>query len=160
MEFEIGKVIMHKNLGLCTVIDLMDRDGVPYYKLQTYYAPHSLVLVPKNGDHSTCREVMTKEECEALFEYMKDMDTTINLMSKQKRDQYAKMVHSNDPKQLARLSRSLYLYQEEKRTKKQVFSLQDTYVFKEAANYLHNEISYIYGIDRETVIDLIIEKLQ
>ena len=72
MKFEIGKVIMHRNLGLCTVIALIDRDDIPYYKLQTYYEPHSLLLVPKKGDHSTCREVMSKEECEELFEYMKE----------------------------------------------------------------------------------------
>ena len=159
MKFEIGKVIMHRNLGLCTVIALTERDGIPYYKLQTYYEPHSLLLVPKKGDHSTCREVMSRKECEELFEYMKTMEITVNLANKQKKDVYTKMLYSNDPKQLARLSRSLYLYKEEKRNTKQILSLEDTHIFQAAATYLHNEISFVYGIEVEQVIPFIAEKI-
>ena len=159
MKFEIGKVIMHKTLGLCTVIDMVDRDEMPYYKLQTYHSPHSLLLVPKRGENTTCREVMSREDVDDLLEYMKTMEANFNLHNKQKKESYTRMLHSNDPKQLAQLSRSLYLYKEEKRLKKQILSLEDTHLFQQAATHLHNEIAYVYGIDREDVIEFISNRL-
>ena len=160
MKLEIGKVVMHKSLGLCKVLEVTKRDDIPYYKLQTISPPCSKLFVPAKNDNDTCRNIMNKEDVEELFEYMKTMDPDTTLQNKQKKEMFTKMLHSNDPKQLAYLTRTLYLYREEKRNKKQILGVEDTHIYEQAAKQLHEEIGYVYGIPQDEVVNLIIEKIK
>lgn len=160
MKLEIGKVVMHKNLGLCKVIEQTNRDDILYFKLQTISQPCSTLYIPAMNENDTCRDVMNKQEVDELFEYMKTMDIDLTLQNKQKKDTYTKMLHSNDPQQLAILTRTLYLYKEEKRNKKQILGVEDNHIYEQAAKQLHEEIAFAYEIPQEEVIELIITKLK
>ena len=157
--FEIGKIIVHRDHGLCKIsgvehVSYVDKD---YFILYPINDDSTKIMVPCDGIDCLCREVISKEDCLNLIDSLNDLDGSFIQDNKKRKEEYAKLLKSNRLIDIAHLMKMLNSLFKEKRESNKMIGLIDNALYKEAREKLYSEIGYVLGIDSYDEIENLIK---
>ncbi|MDY2727589.1 MAG: CarD family transcriptional regulator [Candidatus Onthovivens sp.] len=149
------KLLIHKVHGLCEIIDQIEMGGNQYYKVRVVGEDGLTLYCPIDKKGELYRDLISKEQAVALFEYMKTIKDVKFDSSKQRRTQFKEMLFSGDPKNIAYILRVLYIYKRYKDDKNQTLGLEDKKMFDYAENLMKDELSVVFNVDKSDIDQLI-----
>ena len=160
MMLGIGKVMVHKAHGICTIKEILQIDGNDYYKLVPSFDEGMSIFVPVSKEKEFLREVIDKNQADDLVDYMNNLDDSIIDDSKERRDSFHKKLSSGDLKEIAYMCYKLYLLKKAKLNSNAKFCLTDSVMFDKAHKMLFDELALAYKIDRNKIVDYIRLRLE
>ena len=110
MEYKVGDRVIHSREGLSTIMSETQIAGNDYYVVVADNGDRENIYVMKNRTDNIIRPLMSKEEVNKVFDYMKTIGPEFISNTKQRRDQYRRKLLSGSVYDLAYLSRQLYFY--------------------------------------------------
>ena len=143
------KLIVHKVHGLCEVIDTVELNESLYYKIKALNEDSLILYCPIDKKNDLYRPLLTKEEIYDVLNYMKSINDVEFDFSKQRRTRFKELLYSGNIKNIAYLTRVLYLYKEYKGDKNQALGLEDTRMFDTAKRMLIDETSVVFNLTKE-----------
>ncbi len=156
----IGKVMVHKAHGICTIKEILQIGGNDYYKLVPSFDEGMSIFVPISKEKEFLREVIDKNQADDLVDYMNNLDDSIIDDSKERRDSFHKKLSSGDLKEIAYMCYKLYLLKKAKLNSNAKFCLTDSVMFDKAHKMLFDELALAYKIDRNKIVDYIRLRLE
>lgn len=156
----IGKVMVHKAHGICTIKEILQIGGNDYYKLVPSFDEGMSIFVPVSKEKEFLREVIDKNQADDLVDYMNNLDDSIIDDSKERRDSFHKKLSSGDLKEIAYMCYKLYLLKKAKLNFNAKFCLTDSIMFDKAHKMLFDELALAYKIDRNKIVDYIRLRLE
>lgn len=160
MMLGIGKVMVHKAHGICTIKEILQIGGNDYYKLVPSFDEGMSIFVPISKEKEFLREVIDKNQADDLVDYMNNLDDSIIDDSKERRDSFHKKLSSGDLKEIAYMCYKLYLLKKAKLNSNAKFCLTDSVMFDKAHKMLFDELALAYKIDRNKIVDYIRLRLE
>ncbi len=157
---EVGKIMVHKAHGICTIKEILQIGGNDYYKLVPSFDEGMSIFVPVSKEKEFLREVLTKDQADELVTYMNSIDNTIIDDTKERRDSFHKKLSSGNLKEIAYMCYKLYLLKKVKLNSNAKFCLTDSVMFDKAHKMLFDELALAYKIDRDKIVDFVRLKLQ
>ena len=156
----IGKVMVHKAHGICTIKEILQIGGNDYYKLVPSFDEGMSIFVPISKEKEFLREVIDKNQADDLVDYMNNLDDSIIDDSKERRDSFHKKLSSGDLKEIAYMCYKLYLLKKAKLNSNAKFCLTDSVMFDKAHKMLFDELALAYKMDRNKIVDYIRLRLE
>ncbi|MCH5171879.1 MAG: hypothetical protein J1F31_03500 [Erysipelotrichales bacterium] len=149
----IGKVVVHKKHGICTITHYLQMSGQDYYQLIPRFDESMSIFVPVIKEQELLRDVLTKNEADDLISYMRNIDEDLIEDTKERRDDFHRRFSSGDLKDLAYICRKLFILKKAKEKTNSKFCLTDSTLFEKANKMLLDELSIAYNIDRSNIFD-------
>lgn len=110
MEYKVGDRVIHSREGLSTIMSETQIAGNDYFVVVADNGDRENIYVMKSRTDNIIRPLMSKEEVNKVFDYMKTIGPEFISNTKQRRDQYRRKLLSGSVYDLAYLSRQLYFY--------------------------------------------------
>ena len=110
MKYKIGDRVIHSREGLSTIMGETSIAGNDYFVVVSDKGDKENIYVLKNRTDNIIRPIMSKDEAQKVFDYMKTVGAEFISNTKQRRDQYRRRLLSGSVYDLAYLSRQLYFY--------------------------------------------------
>lgn len=110
MKYKIGDRVIHSREGLSTIMGEASIAGNDYFVVVADKGDKENIYVLKNRTDNIIRPIMSKEEAQKVFDYMRTVGAEFISNTKQRRDQYRRRLLSGSVYDLAYLSRQLYFY--------------------------------------------------
>jgi RNA polymerase-interacting CarD/CdnL/TRCF family regulator len=162
MELDINKIIVHKDHGLCKIVgkEYMSFVSKNYYIMNPLSTPNMKVMVPEDKTKEFCRDVLTREQCLHIVDSIKNLSDDYIVDNKKRKEEYTKLLHSENLLDIAQLLKYLWTMFENKRANNKAIGSIDTSIFNEAKTKLYSEIQYVLEIkDEDGVIEFIKSRL-
>jgi RNA polymerase-interacting CarD/CdnL/TRCF family regulator len=162
MELDINKIIVHKDHGLCKIVgkEYMSFVSKNYYIMNPLSTPNMKVMVPEDKTKEFCRDVLTREQCLHIVDSIKNLSDDYIVDNKKRKEEYTKLLHSENLLDIAQLLKYLWTMFENKRANNKAIGSIDTSIFNEAKTKLYSEIQYVLDIkDEDGVIEFIKSRL-
>lgn len=144
--YNIGEIIVHKKLGLCTIIDKEEINDEEYYVLNKNEDTVK-VMVPVNNAKNFIRKPLTIEQIQKLKERYKTYTVEIILDYKTRIKRYDELLKSGNVDNLMILLKMIYTHKKEKNNLTQA----DKDILKQAEKQLFTEIAYVLNINETEV---------
>lgn len=161
MKYKINDHVIHKNEGLCVVNDIVVMAGREYYKMNVINkSENTTIYLPISKEDEMLMELMTKNEADTLLDYMKSLKEEIVESSKERRNEFTKLLSSGDKKDLAYIIKYLYLLKKDKDKRNVKLGEQDTNTYNKACDLLYDELAIVYDISRDKVEEFIANRME
>jgi RNA polymerase-interacting CarD/CdnL/TRCF family regulator len=122
--------------------------------------PNMKVMVPEDKTKEFCRDVLTREQCLHIVDSIKNLSDDYIVDNKKRKEEYTKLLHSENLLDIAQLLKYLWTMFENKRANNKAIGSIDTSIFNEAKTKLYSEIQYVLEIkDEDGVIEFIKSRL-
>lgn len=160
--YNIGEYVVHKGDGVCEIIDIERKSFYSgekpqeYYILKSVYNKEVIIYVPVNNCDSI-RKVLDTAQIHELILDMPNQEQIKVENAREKNKEFRKNIVSNDPNNLIRVIRTLYLEKLNKAANKNYSYNID--IMQSAEKLLYEEFAFALGIDTDDVLDYIIDYL-
>lgn len=150
--FNINDKVIHAREGLSTIIGVRTFNDQEYFVITPDNNSEDNIYVLKNNTGSNIRHLMDLKTANEIVEYMKSVGPEFISNTKQRREQYRKRLTSGDVKELAYLSKQLYLF-ETLNANGVVVKLgpNDLQMLVDAEKILYDELAIVLGVSREAI---------
>ena len=161
--YKEGDMVVYGTEGLCRVQEVTDMtfDGRTdrYYVLKR---GESLTYVPVNNEKSVSkmRLVLTKDEITQLLDTMPLENDPWISNDRDRQAAFKEIILYGDIRDIILLARKLKYQQRDQEAQGKKLHLVDERVFKEAEKLISEELAYVLGIDRDKVIEYLVDKLE
>ncbi len=161
--YKEGDMVVYGTEGLCRVQEVTDMtfDGRTdrYYVLRR---GESLTYVPVNNEKSVSkmRPVLTKDEITQLLDTMPLENDPWISNDRDRQAAFKEIILYGDIRDIILLARKLKYKQRDQEAQGKKLHLVDERVFKEAEKLISEELAYVLGIDRDKVIEYLVDKLE
>lgn len=163
--YKVGDRVIFGSYNVCeiTAIGCLDMDGVSpdrlYYTMRPCYAKGSIIYTPVDNQKETIRPLLTKEEVLQLIDEMEDIDYLwVNDERKRERD-YKDAIRSCDCRELIKIIKTIYMRRKKRTESGKAVTAIDKKYFSMAEDYLYGEWGIALGMDKESVKQYIIERM-
>ncbi len=160
-SFSIDTFVVYGKTGVCKIVErkLMDISKPPkeYYVLSPVADPRSAVYVPCDNEAlvSKLRPLLTKEEIDDCLTQAGGMSLDWPEDKAERQLVFRELMGENNPVQLLRLIRCLYVKRQEKQTAGKRLSSADEALLQDAIRLLEEEFAFSLGVARNQVADYI-----
>ena len=165
-RYSIGDKVIYSQSGVCTVEDITQNEfygeRTEYYVLRPMYDAGSVIYVPMNNETlvSRIRGTMTEDEANGIISYMPIAENIWIDNDNKRKEAYSAILLENQPRRLTELISTLISRREEQRLKKKRLHLADENFLERAQRILCDEISYVLGVDRDSVNSYIVSHIE
>lgn len=164
--FSAGETVVYGAQGICKIKGTTEmtsgRVKTNYYVLIPVFDENATIYVPTDNERliANMRKVLSKNEIDRLID-----DAALNkaewIADDLKRKEYcSEIIKSGDRMELMRLIEMLYLRREDLKQTKKHFHIYDERYLREAERLLHDEFSYVLGIDQKQVPEYILNRIK
>lgn len=164
--FKVDDYIVYGGNGVCKVLSI----GVPtingannkreYYRLQPIYENNSIIYIPVDNDKVVMRNLMSKEEANALIKSIPSIELLHFDNEKMPQEKYKEVLFTYNSKDLIKVIKTSYLRKEKNLAEgKKNISTDDKYL-KMAEEYLYGELAISLDIPKEQVRDFIAHTIE
>ena len=159
--FNTGDYVVHKNDGLCKIteistLNIPDCDNEKqYYFLTPIDSPNSRIYVAVGSGDSSLRAPISEDEALELIDSFPSLDTLSVENEKQRQNAYSAALIQNDCEQLLRLIKTTSIRKAERVSKGRSATSVDEHFLKSARKALYSELSYVLGIQEDSMPDFI-----
>lgn len=164
--FLAGDTVVYGAQGICkikgTTEMTLGKVKANYYVLIPVFNENGTIYVPTKNEKlvANMRKVLTKNEIDRLID-----DAALNkaewIDDDLKRKEYcSEVIKSGDRIELMRLIEMLYLHREDLKQTKKHFHISDERFLREAERLIHDEFSFVLGIDQKQVPEYILSRIK
>ncbi len=163
--FQVGEVVSYGTTGVCTITDIrmesLSRSGTrkqEYYILQPLAAPTCMTYVPTGNEAlvAKLRLVMTAAEIDSLIDSVKGQSLDWVEDTRQRAEQYQKILSGGISGQLLLLISRLY---QEKKARGRKLCVTDEKIFASAERIVSEEFAYALQIPGKEVSSYIANRM-
>lgn len=164
--YKINDIVIYGNEGVCKITDLTTRSFsdkvIQYYVLKPVYNEHSVVYIPIDNEElvSKMKSILSVEDIHELIRMIPSEEASWIENDNLRKEKYREILKSGDRKELLKMIRTLYLYQQELKKNGKKFHAADDKFFKDAEKVLYDEFAYVLEIEQEDVIPFICKQLE
>lgn len=159
--WKIGDHVVHRRDGVCRIAaveDLALTDDSPktYYILTPVYESASRLYVPYDRADQILRDVLTKEEIDAMIFGLKESGPDRWISDKKARQQtLSETVKTGSEEALLKMVSTLFLKKAEQAEKGLKFHAADEHILNEAEKMINREFAFVLGIEPDDVPDYV-----
>lgn len=160
-KFSVGKPVMYRRYGICTVIatelqKFGDTEKL-YYSLEPMYGKKTKFFVPADMAEldNVVREILPESELLAAIEAAEKRDAVWEDDGRVRSAQFDALLKNGNIEDMLWLIKILNLHRQHQREVGRTFLDADKRVLAFAERLVSDEFSYVLGIDRAEVIDYI-----
>lgn len=164
--FQVNDTIMYGTQGICTIVDITEKDFMgtkkEYYVLKPMSDKASTLFAPVNNEkaESKMRRILTEEQIYELIESMPKEEAEWIDNENQRKEVYKKIIAGGNHTELIRMIKALYIHKQEREADGKHLYLSDERFFKEAERILYDEFQYVLKIERNELLPLIFKKIE
>jgi CarD family transcriptional regulator len=164
--YKENDTVMYKAQGLCRIAEVSEKEFAGnrrlYYVLKPLGDDKATIFVPVDDEVTTAKmyPLSSPEEIRALIQAV-SCEKTIWIEDEiARRIRYQEILSGCDRLELVRLAKTLYLHRQAQKDKGKKLHLADERSLKEAEKILHEEIAYVFRIERDQVLPFILDQAQ
>lgn len=163
--YKIDEYVIHTAGGICQVKDISPLD-IPgsdknrkYYLLIPVSGRGGKFFVPTDND-SAIRKVLSKEQALELIDHMSDIDELSIDNDKLREAKYKEIIRSCDLHDLVGVLKNLNTRRHKRIEEGKKATATDEKYYKIASENLSSELSFVLGMDKDSVDELIFSKVK
>ena len=121
------------------------------------------IYVPVNGSDSIIRPIMDNDQAESILGYMSKVQKQYTSNTKQRRDNYKRLLNSGEVKDMALLAMQLRIYElsnKDIENPDMKLGILDVDMLTKASDILMDELAIVYGQPREKIKEFIYKKIK
>ncbi|MGN0612953.1 MAG: CarD family transcriptional regulator [Porcipelethomonas sp.] len=164
MDYKIGEHVVYSSGEICLVDGVVKRcfDGVheeEYYRLIPISTKKSCYYIPCNNSDSKVRPLLTEEEIYGLIDEMSDVEGEWCEDKNERKNLFSSVLKGDDYHKLIKMMHVLYIQKENRRLKGKKLPAADERAMNEAERLIHQEFSFVLGIDEDKIGDFISSRI-
>lgn len=158
--------VLYGSQGICRIEDITEKEmggkTIEYYVLKPIENSHATIYVPTQNEMlvSKMKKILSVKEIYQLIQAMPNEELIWIEGDNKRRDAYREILKSGDRKMLIQLIRTLFLRQQELKSKKRKLHANDEKILREAENILHEEFAYVLNINKDEVVPFIFQQIE
>lgn len=160
MDYQIGMVVVHKAHGLCEIKNQVKMGNIEYYEILPKSGERVTIYVPCACADNIFVHVISAEEADELLRYLKTIDDNVEVMTKQRRDDFKRRINNGDRRDLIYLFYKLKLLKQDRLSKNMDLGFQDQDLFDKAKRRLLDEFSLSYAVPRDQIAEFLNDRLE
>lgn len=161
--YRIGELIVKANIGVCRVVDFLqpnlDIRGIDknkwYYQLIPIEEEKTKIYIAADEVHIDIRKIMTMEEAAERIEQISALEVLQFADERMREQTYKKIIKENDPKELLRMLKTIYLRKQEREAQGKKNTTVDENYSKLAERFLFSELCVVLKKSREEIYECI-----
>lgn len=159
--FNIGDTVVYGAQGICRIVSFdiktIGKTDIKYYVLRPIFNENTAVFVPVENATLTAKmqNVLTESQAKALVCKINDIDVIKTSGENQKREQYKAILSSNDREQLIALIKTIRFERDNRRQSGKKLNINDEQTLRKAELLLYNELAFVYGVEPDSVKNII-----
>ncbi len=163
--FEVGDYVIDSSNGICKIENQvhLDMDGIDENQVFFMVVPveekNAREYIPVEKINEKLRRVMNKDQAIKLMDEIPDLEELCVSNEKQREKIYKDAVLSNDPVQLIRVIKTIYIRREHRAAAGKKNTVIDERYLKIAENSLYHELAFAIGKTPSEIPDLIAKRL-
>ena len=163
--FQKGDYVICGSNGICSVeaVTTLKMPGVDsnkeYYLLKPVFSPQSTVYIPVNFPEGSLRRALTKEEAMALIRTIPTLPEIAITDEKNLESIYKEYMLSNNISRQIMLIKTIWKRQEKRIRNGSKTTALDTRYFKQAEQYVNEELAVALSIPKDEVVSFIKDKV-
>lgn len=155
--FEINQKVMHCREGLSLIVDKKIINGNEYFLMKCKNDLGETIYVPCESADKIIRHISTIDEANNLIEEAKNISNEYNSNTKQRRDLFKKKLSTGLLRDYLYLLVQYELYKLD--AIKNKLGPLDNEMLRYATNYICDEWSITYNIEKDNILDFIKNKI-
>lgn len=163
--YKIGDYIVKANTGVCKIenISHLDMPGVDKNKLYYQLMPledgkGTIYLLVENAESKT-RSIMSREHALQVIENISAVEEFQFTNDKLREQKYKEVIRENNPEELLKLIKTIYLRNEERSRQGKKNTTVDEYYFSLTEKSLFSELRLVLGKTDTEIHDLIAKSI-
>ncbi|MGN1480788.1 CarD family transcriptional regulator [Porcipelethomonas sp.] len=165
MDFNIGEYIVYCSKEICRIESIVKKcfngiDENEYFKLIPIGVKNSSYYIPCNNCDSKIRKLLSKEEIYHLIEEMAYAESDWCEDKNMRKNLFNSVLKSDDYHRLISMMHSLYIQQENQRSKGKKLLAADERAMHDAEHLIHQEFAFVLGIEENQVEDFIKQNIK
>lgn len=163
--FQKGDYVICGSNGICSVeaVTTLKMPGVDsnkeYYLLKPVFSPQSTVYIPVNFPEGSLRRALTKEEAMDLIRTIPSLPEIAITDEKNLESIYKEYMLSNNISRQIMLIKTIWKRQEKRIRNGSKTTALDTRYFKQAEQYVNEELAVALSIPKDEVVSFIKDKV-
>lgn len=163
--FSIGEKVIYGTQGICevrgTTEKTIGKTKLEYYVLVPIYDTKSTIYIPVKNEKllENIRKVLSETEINALIDTAAKNQLTWIEDDLKRKEICNQIFKSGDRLDIMRLIEMLYLRREALKQTKKHFHISDERYLREAERLIHDEFSYVLGIEQNKVPEYILNRI-
>ena len=160
--FRINQEVVHKREGLAEIISSSLICDKEYFILKAKRGDGESIYVPVNGAESIIRPVMSMDQAEEILRYMYGVQKQYTSNTKQRRDNYKRLLNSGEVKDMAFLAMQLRIYEfsnKDIENPDMKLGVLDIDMLTKASDILMDELSIVFKQPRDKIKEFIFNKI-
>jgi CarD family transcriptional regulator len=160
----IGQIVIYNTYGVCKVSEIIQKElgGIAkeYYVLHPIHDEKASVFLPIDNKEllNRARPILSKGEIDKLVKAFPLQPLNWIDNENERRKTYSQIIKDGNRYELITILKSIYNHKNVLKDKKKKLHATDEQFFKEAETLLFDEIAYVLNIERNSVLNLIIEQ--
>ena len=164
--FKKDDIIMYGASGVCRIAGIIEKEfggaNHPYYELHPVYDQKSTVFVPLENSAlvGKMHRLLSSQDIETLLTDVPKQESNWITNEPERKQHYKELLEQGDRKALMGAIQTLYHHQQSCHREGKHLHVCDERFFKDAERILYDEFAYVLNIDRDKVLNYILDKLQ
>lgn len=160
----IGQIVIYNTYGVCEVSEIIQKElgGISkdYYVLHPIYDNKVSVFLPLDNKDllNRARPILTKDEINDVISSFPTQPLNWIDNENERKKTYSQIIKDGNRLELISIVKSIHNHKNILKEKKKKLHASDEQFFKEAETLLFDEISYVLNIERNSVLNLILEQ--
>lgn len=161
--YHIGDVVVYGSEGVCEVKEITEvrfgKDTTEYYVLSPVMRDGDTFYVPTKNDMvlSKLRPTITKGQAEKLLKLLPVSAPEWNNNERERIKSYKEILLYGSSEELMGMTKQLYMHQISQLEKGKKLHACDERFLKDAERILFDELSYVMGVSREEIVQIIVK---
>lgn len=161
-----GDIVMYGTQGVCKITGITEKkfagERHEYYELKPVYDEKSVLFVPVKNEAlvEKMHRVLSAEAVDELIQAMPEEGAVWIEDEKERKKRYKEVLEQGDRKALVRTIKSLYTYRQKLKAAGKKIHVCDENFLKEAERVLYDEFAYVLRIDREKILEYIVNQVE
>ena len=163
--FSIGEKVVYGTQGICEILGttekIIGKTKMEYYVLTPIYDKKSTIYIPIKNEKllANVRKILSKKEINSLIDDAADNQMEWIDDDLKRKELCIEIIKSGNRLEIMRLIEMLYLRREALRQTKKHFHISDERYLRDAERLIHDEFSYVLGIEQNKVPEYILNRI-
>lgn len=163
--FQVGDMVFYGIHGVCAVTEISRKTFCgkvgDYYTLKPVFTGHSTLFVPvdREGLAERVKPLLSKEQLLSVIRAIPDSPKVWYDNDNERKEKYAALLKTGTRGEIAALIKTLHDHRTALAEKGKKLHAADERVLGEAEKMFHEEIAYVFEMDREAVPPFIREEI-
>ena len=164
--FQENDVVVYGIQGVCRIVGIDEKkvNGAVkrYFVLKPTSDRGAVFYVPTWNEKALgkMRNVMTKDQIDALIDSMPEKAPTWITNDNERKDTYQSILASGDQAAMICMIQALFTHKREREAEGKRMHVSDEYFLKDAEQILYNEWQYVLNVDRQGLMDYIMGRIE